>query len=143
RRPPRSTLFPYTTLFRSEVVGVLTNSSTYASYRAPGGPQTVFAVEAHMDAIARQLGMDPLELRRRNVWRDGDRALNGQVIQGLGLSDALERAAAAIDWEAPRPAGRGKGLACGWWCTIGGPSAVELRLEADGGVRMISGAAEI
>src|SRR3712207_338027 len=69
RRPPRSTLFPYTTLFRSyrfECQGVFTNKVPTDAYRGAGRPEATFAVERIMDELAVELGMDPLELRRKN-----------------------------------------------------------------------------
>ena len=44
----------------------------------PGSPQAVFAVESHMDMIAHQMGMEPLELRRRNLLQEGDDTPTGQ-----------------------------------------------------------------
>jgi CO/xanthine dehydrogenase Mo-binding subunit len=134
---------------RVEVLGVLTNTPSRGSYRAPGGPQMVFAIEAHMDAIAAELGMDPLDLRLKNAWEDGDVAINGQVLRNPAVREALERASDAIGWRRGETSVavdgklRGKGLACGWWCTAGGGSAATMRLNEDGTVTVVSGAAEI
>src|SRR3712207_8483840 len=61
RRPPRSTLFPYTTLFRSPPNGAM---------RGFGAVQVAVGYEAQMDRLAERLGLDPIELRRRNALRD-------------------------------------------------------------------------
>jgi CO/xanthine dehydrogenase Mo-binding subunit len=108
-----------------EGYAVYTNKTNCGSFRAPSGPQANFAVESQMDMIADALGLDPLELRLRNIVREGDEGPTGQVLHAVGLEECLHRAAAAIDWDRRRPApGRGKGLACGWWTTTGGSSDV-------------------
>jgi CO/xanthine dehydrogenase Mo-binding subunit len=127
-----------------EGLAVYTNKTNCGSYRAPSGPQASFACESQMDEIADALGADPLELRLRNIVRDGDEGPTGQVLASVGLQECLERAAAAIGWADRRPApGRGKGIACGWWTTTGGSSGVYVKLNADGSVALSTGAAEI
>lgn len=74
---------------------ILTNAVPYGAFRGFGAPQTQFAVERHMDVIARRLGIDPIELRRRNLLRDGDTTATGQVIGGL--SGGTDRAALLDD----------------------------------------------
>lgn len=61
---------------------VLTNSVPYGAFRGFGAPQTQFACERHMDRIAAAIGMDPLEIRRINLLRDGQTTATGQVIKG-------------------------------------------------------------
>lgn len=71
--------------------------------RAPGDPQGVFAAESHFDMVARAIGMDPLEFRRRNVIVEGDAAPSGEVWKDLKAAEVLEAAAEAAGWE-ERPA---------------------------------------
>ncbi|MGD2120728.1 MAG: xanthine dehydrogenase family protein molybdopterin-binding subunit [Gemmatimonadota bacterium] len=72
---------------------VLTNSPPFGAFRGFGAPQTQFASERHMDRIAARLGMDPVELRRRNLLRDGESTATGQVIQdGVDRCGVMERA---------------------------------------------------
>ena len=61
---------------------VLTNSVPYGAFRGFGAPQTLFACERHMDRIAAALGMDPVEIRRRNLLRDGQTTATGQDDHG-------------------------------------------------------------
>jgi CO/xanthine dehydrogenase Mo-binding subunit len=123
---------------------VYTNKTNCGSFRAPSGPQANFAVESQMDIVADALGIDPLELRLRNIVREGDEGPTGQVLQAVGLEECLRRAAAAIGWPERRPApGRGKGIACGWWTTTGGSSGVYVKINPDGTVALNTGAAEI
>jgi CO/xanthine dehydrogenase Mo-binding subunit len=127
-----------------EGYAVYTNKTNCGSYRAPSGPQANFATESQMDMIADALGLDPLELRLRNIVREGDEGPTGQVLQAVGLEECLRRAAAAIGWSERRPGRwRGKGLACGWWTTTGGSSGVYVKINPDGTVALNTGAAEI
>ena len=127
-----------------EGYAVYTNKTNCGSYRAPSGPQANFAVESQMDIIADALGIDPLELRLRNIVREGDEGPTGQVLTAVGLEECLLRAADAIGWKDRRPApGRGKGIACGWWTTTGGSSGVYVKINPDGTVALNTGAVEI
>jgi CO/xanthine dehydrogenase Mo-binding subunit len=136
---------PYSTPnLHLEGYAVYTNKTNCGSYRAPSGPQANFAVESQMDIIADALGIDPLELRLRNIVREGDEGPTGQVLSAVGLEECLRRAAEAIGWRDRRPApGRGKGLAIGWWTTTGGSSGVYVKINPDGTVALNTGAVEI
>ncbi len=59
---------------------VRTNTATNGAFRGFGAPQTQFAVERHMDRIAGAVGLDPFEIRARNVVRPGDRLPTGQTL---------------------------------------------------------------
>ena len=127
-----------------EGYAVYTHKTNFGSFRAPSGPQANFAVESQMDIIADALDLDPLELRLRNIVREGEEGPTGQVLTAVGLEECLRRAAAAIGWAERRPApGRGKGIACGWWTTTGGSSRVYGKINPDGTVALNTGAAEI
>jgi CO/xanthine dehydrogenase Mo-binding subunit len=127
-----------------EGYAVYTNKTNFGSFRAPSGPQANFAVESQMDIIADALGLDPLELRLKNIVREGEEGPTGQVLTAVGLEECLRKAADAIGWSDRRPApGRGKGIACGWWTTTGGSSGVYVKINPDGTVALNTGAAEI
>src|SRR3989441_10428586 len=127
-----------------EGFAVYTNKTNCGSFRAPSGPQANFAVESQMDIIADALGLDPLELRLKNIVREGEEGPTGQVLTAVGLEECLRRAADAIGWRDRRPrAGRGKGIACGWWTTTGGSSGVYIKVNPDGTIALNTGAAEI
>jgi CO/xanthine dehydrogenase Mo-binding subunit len=135
---------PYRTPhLKLDVLAVMTNKTNFGAYRGPGGPQAVFALESHLDEVAEKLGLDPLEFRLRNILQDGDTAGNGQRVEGVGLRECLEKAAAAIDWGQPAGPNRGKGLACGWWTTTGGLSMSRVRLDPGGKVVVTVGTQEI
>jgi len=123
---------------------VYTNKVPTGSFRATAGPMGNFAAESQMDIIADDLGIDPLELRLRNVVRDGDSGPAGEPLSAVSVEECLRKAAHAIGWHDRRPGpGRGKGIACGWWMTTGGSSGVYVKLNADGTATLSSGAVEL
>ena len=136
---------PYTTpALALESFAVYTNKGTSGSFRGPAGPMANFAVESQMDMIAADLGLDPLEIRLRNIVHEGDRGPSGEVLHAVSIEECLRRAAAAIGWDDRKPApGRGKGIACGWWMTTGGSSGVYVKINPDGSATLVSGAVEI
>ena len=70
----------------------LTNSPPYGAFRGFGAPQALFALERHMNVIAEQLKLDPAELRRRNLLRDGQTTATGQAYRdGTDLVGLLDR----------------------------------------------------
>ena len=88
-----------------------TNLPPFGAFRGFGAPQTVFAVEVHLDRIAERLGLDPAVLREKNAFRPGDTTATGQRLEddvnALGvLREALKR----TDYQAKRRAGKGIGL---------------------------------
>jgi CO/xanthine dehydrogenase Mo-binding subunit/aerobic-type carbon monoxide dehydrogenase small subunit (CoxS/CutS family) len=70
-----------------------TNNQISGAYRGYGVVQASFAAESQMDAAAHALGMDPLQLRRINALREGDRTPTGQSLVGVGISECLDRVA--------------------------------------------------
>jgi CO/xanthine dehydrogenase Mo-binding subunit len=75
---------------------VATNTPPNGAFRGFGAPQSLFAAERQIDRIARELGLDPVKVRRRNLLRDGDRMPFGQLLDGgtaaeLVLDSVIER----------------------------------------------------
>lgn len=136
---------PYRTPhFAYESLAVYTNKGATGSFRAPAGPMGNFAVESQIDLIADDLGIDPLELRLRNVYREGDKGPAGDTLTSVSIEESLRRAADAIGWKDRKPGpGRGKGIACSWWLTTGGSSGVYVKINPDGTVTVVSGAVEL
>lgn len=106
---------------------VYTNLPPNGAFRGYGQMQSTFARELAVDLLAERLGIDPLELRLRNVLRDGDRYATGEVMHDCMYAECLEAAARAIDWSAGR---RGKGLAV-MLKGMQTPSRAEVVLEAE------------
>ena len=118
---------------------VYTNTVPRGHSRAPGSPQATFAVESHMDMIARELELDPLEFRLINVLQEGDQAPNGQQWHEIKAEKTLRVAATAIGWGKRKP-GRhvGRGLALFHHPTGVGTSSATIKMEADGQVTVYS-----
>ncbi len=86
---------------------IMTNSVPFGAFRGFGAPQSLFAVERHMDRIAATLGLDPVAVRRINLLRDGETTATGQTItDGSDRHGLLERTLAAVDWTAKQAAHR-------------------------------------
>jgi len=84
---------------------VATHSPPNGAFRGFGAPQSLFAMERHMDIAAARMGLDPVELRRRNLLRLGDRMATGQVVtEDLDLEGLMDRALADLDYEGKRAA---------------------------------------
>ena len=100
--------------FQIDSFMVYTNNVPCGSYRAPGEPQAVFAIESHIDMIAREMGMDPYELRLRNVVQEGDVSGTGQSFRHLHGEETLRRAADSANWGAVKEGPHfGRGMALG------------------------------
>jgi CO/xanthine dehydrogenase Mo-binding subunit len=124
---------------RHEAATVYTNQVPGGHMRAPGQPQNVFASESHLDLIARELGLTPLELRRRNAARAGDPTTSGGPWHGPDLHALLERAASEIGAERTREPGRGIGFALGVRHVGTGSATISLRLGRDGTIEATTG----
>ncbi|MBX5492061.1 MAG: xanthine dehydrogenase family protein molybdopterin-binding subunit [Chloroflexi bacterium] len=125
-------------------LAVYTNKVPAGAMRGMGWPQTAWAHESHTDTLAYTIGMDPLEFRRRNAYRDGDASSTGQILRDVSLHTCLERAAAAIDWHAPLPPYRGKGLAL--VSKVTNPlvwSSAFVKVNEDGRVNVLTSAVDL
>jgi CO/xanthine dehydrogenase Mo-binding subunit len=126
-----------------EALRVYTNTVPRGHYRAPGAPQTTFAVESHMDMIAHELGIDPLEFRLRNVLVDGDESPMGERWQHIRCRETLTAAAQAAAWGSPKPPNVGRGLGIYERATGAfGQSSATLIIDADSKLTLVTGAAD-
>jgi aerobic carbon-monoxide dehydrogenase large subunit len=130
---------------------VYTNLAPGGALRGFGIPQTLWAKEQLVDMAANALGMDPVDIRARNVINSADcpfRTPMGQIVDTTSVSDCVQKAASAIDWKrlrANRVPFEGVGMAVGMKYTSARHpsfdtdlSAVRLRLETDGTVTIYS-----
>ncbi len=126
-------------------LGVATNRVTFGAYRAPAAAPAAFAVESLIDDVARRLELDPLELRLRNVAREGDLAPSGHAFPVFGAEACLERLRDHPMWARRGDVGphEGIGVAIGWWPGGYEPAAAVCRLDADGRLTVITGAADM
>lgn len=126
---------------------VYSNGPLAGPVRAPSCPQYHFATEVQMDIIARDLGLDPLEIRRLNELRTGDISLAGVNKDG-GMKLVMERIAEDVLWDEPfrLPAEledegwkAGRGIALGFMHGAGGASSCSIRLNGDGTFQIVAG----
>jgi CO/xanthine dehydrogenase Mo-binding subunit len=102
-----------------------------------------FAVESHTDIIARQLGMDPWELRMKNILTEGDIAIQGGLIPRNGLRQTLEAVKERMHWPRKSQEGNGIGLAVCQWRSGSGPSTASISINEDGTVSLLTGSVDI
>lgn len=144
---------------------VYTNTPVAGAFRGYGCPQGFFAQECVVDEVAEKLGMDPLELRRKNLIRQGDTdELSAQLGEGrkglarlmrsCGITECMDQGAAAIGWKEKRQAKpgssshlrRGVGMACSMQGSgIAGVdwAAALIKLNEDGSYQVQVGAADV
>jgi carbon-monoxide dehydrogenase large subunit len=118
---------------RIEGVAVYTNTPPSGYMRAPGHPQVAFATETHMDLVARQLGMDPVEFRRLNAARE---AADGAYAH---THEALQAAAEAIGWDTAKAPHVGRGIALVERGMGFGEGAGDVTLNPDGSLTVLTG----
>lgn len=127
---------------------VYTNKLRFGAYRGFGNPQVTFAGEQQIDEIALRLGIDPFEIRRRNVLRPGDQWFVGPKVASNGLIDCLSRVEAESGWKrrartVRQGKRRGFGLAVsGHISGLLGTGAIVRMLE-DGTISLNTGATDI
>ena len=129
-----------------------TNNPYSGSMRGYGNLESTFAVESQMDELADRLGLDRLEIRRRNTTKSGDVNPQGFVVTSCAMRECLEAVADAVDRPAPPPeAGwrRGVGYA-GMFHVAGGARIYRsdgcgaiVKMDDFGKVALITGATEI
>jgi CO/xanthine dehydrogenase Mo-binding subunit len=122
-----------------EFLQVYTNTTPGGYFRAPGAHQYTFALERHTDLLARELGLDPAEFRRRNLLAPGEEDAIGRPIRVAAVRQVLDAALEAGRWGEPKAGpGRGKGVAIFGRQIGGGAAGVVLTAEADGTFTVLS-----
>jgi CO/xanthine dehydrogenase Mo-binding subunit len=127
---------------------VYTNTTPSGGFRGYSIPQVAWAYESHLDEIAHSLGIDPLEIRLRNVMHDGDPSPTNQVFDDLHYPDLLEAAAKSVDWHTPLASvgtiRRGRGLACTYKGTVTpSTSSASIVMADDGSAKVLTATTEI
>ncbi|TME65686.1 MAG: xanthine dehydrogenase family protein molybdopterin-binding subunit [Chloroflexi bacterium] len=120
---------------------VYTNLPPNGAFRGYGAMQAVWASERTMDILAAKLGMDPLELRLKNVLVDGDQFCTGEIMHDVHFIECLHAAAGTIGWADNK---QGKGL-CVLMKGMQTPSRASIVVEAndDGGYTVHCATAEM
>ncbi len=123
---------------------IYTNTAPASSFRGFGAPQVTFAGESQVNEAAERLGIDPIEIRRRNVLAPGERPWPG--VRGLDADIAADLAIVAerLDWPAARAPHRGRGVAISASDAGSEPtSSAILRVHADGSITVMCGSTEM
>lgn len=121
-----------------------TNQVPCTQTRTPGSPQVVFAFESQMDIIAREMGIEPLELRRRNILHDGDANPMGEKWHDILMGEVLDRIVKTSGWKrGGARKNRGWGIALYDRGTPEGKASSALILEADGKVNILTGVPDV
>jgi CO/xanthine dehydrogenase Mo-binding subunit len=115
-----------------------TNRPPSGALRGFGIPQLVWAYESHIDIIARQLNLDPLAIRRKNILKEGRPQATGTLMQGAEIELVLERLATRMNWDTPLQKGagkikRGRGIGIGFKAVVAPTTSTAIiSLGADG-----------
>ncbi len=136
--------------FKAEEWDVFTNAGPAAPLRAPGHPQGAFGIESAMDELADKLGIDPVELRKKNEASPVRMAQYDVGAKAIGWERRNKKAGdmSTGAWGKDTPAGsrraRGLGMANGnWYVFASENSNAQVRLHRDGSVEVITGCQDI
>jgi 4-hydroxybenzoyl-CoA reductase subunit alpha len=142
---------------------VLTNKPACGAMRGHGTVNVRFAFESQLDELAAKIGMDPAEIRRKNLLKPPCITVNGLRVQSYGLPECIEKVVAGSDWFNKRreyaeqnrngsPVKRALGLACSHYVSGAANSiirsdmphsTVNIKIDRDGGVVCYTGASDI
>jgi len=127
---------------------VYTNTTPSGGFRGYSIPQVAWAYESHLDEIAHALGIDPLEIRLRNVMHDGDPSPTNQVFDDLHYPELLEAAARSVDWGTQLVSNgtvrHGRGVACTFKGTVTpSTSSASIVMADDGSAVVLTATTEI
>ncbi|MCB1366210.1 MAG: 4-hydroxybenzoyl-CoA reductase subunit alpha, partial [Rhodobacteraceae bacterium] len=134
---------------------VYTNTPPCGAMRGHGTVDMRHAFDTMLNRMARQLGLDPIEVRRANLLKAPTETLNGLQVTSYGLPETLDWVEQASGWKDRKgkmPKGRGLGIGCSHFVSgaakpvqwTGQPDAVvNLKLDFDGGITILTGAADI
>jgi CO/xanthine dehydrogenase Mo-binding subunit len=137
---------------------IYTNKPPAGAFRGFGVSQSAWAVESQMDIVAAALQIDPIELRLKNSYEEGDRFVTEERLSSIGLRQCIDEVARSIGWEKRVPGSngskiqdtaagsvrRGKGVACMIKATITPSiSCAVVKLNEDSSLSIYSGTVEM
>jgi xanthine dehydrogenase molybdenum-binding subunit len=137
---------------RFDTTIVYTNNLSSGSMRGYGNLESTFAVESQMDELAERLGLDPLEIRRRNATRPGDVTPQGFVVTSCAMVECLDAVAEELTRDAPPlPPGWRRGVGYAAMFHVGGGARIYrsdgcgaiVKVDDFGKVSLLTGATEI
>ena len=134
---------------------VLTNKPACGAMRGHGTVNVRFAFESQLDELSAEIGLDPAEIRQRNLLKPPCVTINGLRVQSYGLPECIEKVVERSDWKKRKgKLGKGRGLGIGCSHYVSGAansiirsdmphSTVNIKIDRDGGVVVYTGASEI
>ena len=122
---------------------VIVNRPKVAAYRAPSAPMAAFAVESTIDVLAKEIGVSPIDMRLKNVAREGTVAPYGPTYGPIGIEHTLQAVKAHPHMRAKLKKNQGRGVACGFWFNIGGQTCTDLNIGVDGTVNLTLGTVDV
>ncbi len=135
--------------FKLEAYGVYTNLPLSGALRGFGCPEIQWPIEQQMDIIAEKLGIDPVEIRKKNILNEGERDASGMIINSIGVRECLDKVASWIEWdkkseEQRGPWKKGKGMTVGNKSVVpGSTSVVIVKVWQDGMIEVRDSAAQL
>jgi 4-hydroxybenzoyl-CoA reductase subunit alpha len=134
---------------------VLTNKPVCGAMRGHGTVNVRFAFESQLDELSLKIGMDPAEVRRRNLLKPPCITVNGLRVQSYGLPECIDQVYSRSGWKDRKgrlPKGRGLGIACSHYVSGAANSiirsdmphsTVNIKIDRDGGIVVYTGASDI
>jgi CO/xanthine dehydrogenase Mo-binding subunit len=124
---------------------VYTNSGSAGSFRAIGAPQVIFAGESQIDIAAARLGIDPAEIRLKNLLKKGEELRPGLKGMDADLASGLKKLVNASQW---KKSGQQKGAPVGLACAVTNAGATPVsiamvRLQSEGVIQILAGSTEM
>lgn len=141
--------------YKFEGLRVFTNKPPCGPKRGHGIPQPRYALEIHLDKIAEDLGLDPVEIRRRHVVEENSLTVNYLRITSCGLRECIDKVIEASGFREKfrrLPYGKGVGFACSSYISGAGlpiywnnmpQSGVQIKIDRGGGVAVFCGSTDI
>ena len=135
--------------FKWDAYGVYTSEPPCGALRGFGNEQIFWAIEQQMDIIAEKLGMDSVDLRKKNLIREGEENLRGEITHSIGAEECLDKVAEWIGWGKPSDASigslrKGKGLAlANKYTIIDTVSTAIIKVHKDDTIELRCGSEEV
>lgn len=126
-----------------ETLCVYTNQVPCTQTRTPGSPQTTFAVESHIDIIARELGIDPVAFRMKNLIDDGEATPLGQKLKGVVAKQTFQKALDTAGWNRSKGKNIGRGVAVYERPSGAGKSGAAITVQENGSITVHLGVPDV
>ena len=131
-----------------EAYEIIVNRPVNIAYRAPSAPMAAYATESVLDHIAKEIDMDPIDLRIFNAVKEGDNQPGDSVASTgkypkIGFKETLEAIKNHPNYKIPLGPNQGRGIATGYWFNIAQTSSATINLSEDGRAVVMTGSPDI